>query len=181
MRVLGKPCEPIPHKLEAPAIDVVDAVAARPVVMEQPGRLEHSDVPRGGRPGVLEHLGDLAGHHRSALEVQRKQDPPTRRVGERREHRLVRIHPSLPLLSRSAPGHALIYLARRLSIVKVARCLPLCPLRFETGSSPNRPPRFAENLVTQTRRYRFATLSATTRTPELDASRKPPSRFAIRM
>src|ERR1700738_704664 len=75
--------------------------------MEQPGRLEHSDVPRCGWPRVLEHLGTLAGGHRPALEVQRKQDPPAGRVGERREHRLVRIHPSLPLLSRSASGHAL--------------------------------------------------------------------------
>src|SRR5713226_2962451 len=88
------------------------------VVMEQPCRLEHSDVPRCSRPGMLEHVGDLAGRHRSALEVQREQNPPARRVGERSEHRLVRIHPSLRLPSRLASRHAHTYLAHWLSIVQ---------------------------------------------------------------
>ena len=101
MRVLRKPLEPIPHQLESPAIDVVDAHTSPLFVIEQPGRLEHLDMPRRGRPGMFEHIGNLAGGHRSAFEVQRQHDPAPGRVSERGENRLVRVHPRLRLPLRS--------------------------------------------------------------------------------
>jgi len=58
--VLRKPREPIAHELEPAAIDVVDASAPLAAVTKQPRRLEHLDVPRGRRPGMLEHVGDLS-------------------------------------------------------------------------------------------------------------------------
>jgi hypothetical protein len=96
-RFLRKPREPIAHQLEAPAIEVVDARASPPFVMQQAGALKRLNVPGRRWPCMLEHAGDLAGGHRSALEVQRDQDPPAHRMRERREDRLVRIQPGLGL------------------------------------------------------------------------------------
>jgi hypothetical protein len=48
---------------------------------------------------MVEHAGDLAGSHRSALEVQCDQDPSAHPVSERREHGLIRILPRFRLLS----------------------------------------------------------------------------------
>ena len=93
-------------------IEVVDARAPLPVVTDQPSRLEPLDVPGRRRPGMLEHAGDLTGRHRSALEVQRNQDPAAYRVSERREHRLVCIQPRFRFLSRRAFRHLDIFSAQ---------------------------------------------------------------------
>src|SRR5215471_20163765 len=71
VRSLRKPGEPVPHQLKPASIEMVDAIAAVPLVMEQPGRFQHTDVARGGRPGLIEHLGDLTGCHRSKSEERR--------------------------------------------------------------------------------------------------------------
>jgi hypothetical protein len=102
LRVLGKPREPISHKLEPAAIEPVDASAPVPIVMYQSSRLQHLDVPGRRRPGMLEHSGNVTSRHRSALEVQRHQDPSAHWMGERREHSLVRIQPCFPFLPRHA-------------------------------------------------------------------------------
>src|SRR5262249_20127797 len=83
------------------------------LVPEKPGRLEDLQVPRRRRPGLLEHTGYLAGGHRATLEVHRKQDATTHRVGKRREHCLV----GIPLIAAFLLRHS-CYLAQRLNIVK---------------------------------------------------------------
>ena len=69
MRFFEKPRKPIPNKFEAAPIDVVDAIAALLVVMEQASGLQQLYMPCGRRPGMLEDIGDFAGRHRSALEI----------------------------------------------------------------------------------------------------------------
>src|SRR5262249_27795653 len=98
VRALRKPREPIPHEFEASPINVIHAISPFLIVIEQSGRFEYPNVPSRGRPSMLKHVGDLAGGHRSTLEVQREQDPSADRMGERCKNRLVRVHPGLWLL-----------------------------------------------------------------------------------
>jgi hypothetical protein len=62
-------------------------------VLQQPGAFEDLQVSRRRRPGLLEHLGNLTGRHRPAVEINRDQDLPADRVRQRREHCLVRVLP----------------------------------------------------------------------------------------
>jgi hypothetical protein len=95
-------------------INPVQPCPSLPLVPEKSGQFEDLKVPRGRWPCVLEHVGYLAGRHRTALEVHRQQDPATHRMGQRREYRLVRIQP----LARFFFGHD-CNLAQRLNIVKL--------------------------------------------------------------
>jgi hypothetical protein len=56
--------------------------------MDEPGRFEPLQVPRGRRPRVAEPIGELAGGHRAAAGVQRHQDVAAMFVGEGTEDRL---------------------------------------------------------------------------------------------
>ena len=94
-------------------INLVAPHPSLPLVPEKPGRLEDLQVPRRRRPGLLEHTRYLAGGHRAALEVHRKQDATTHGVGERREHCLVGILLIATFLLRHS-----CYLAQRLNIGK---------------------------------------------------------------
>ena len=94
-------------------INLVAPHPSLPLVAEKAGPLEDLQVPRRRRPGLLEHTNYLAGGHRAALEVHRKQDATTHRVGERREHGLV----GIPLIATFLQRHS-YYLAQALNIVK---------------------------------------------------------------
>src|SRR5262245_19301840 len=79
------------------------------VLLDQASRLEHLDVSGGRRPSVREHAGNLTRRHRSALEMQRDQDPPAHRMRERGEHSLVGVHPRLRHPRRTLPCHRQIF------------------------------------------------------------------------
>src|SRR4051794_40574709 len=105
-------CEPVGDELEALALEVIDAQAALRFVRQQPGPLEHLQMPGSGLPGMREHRRDLPGGHRSAVEVDREEDSPSRRMRQRREHQLVGIQPRLRFPLR----HARLYSATRLNV-----------------------------------------------------------------
>ncbi len=60
-------------------------------VFQQPGRFEHLQVPGGRGPRMLEHVGDLASGHCSAVEMHRHEYSSACRMGECRKHRLVSV------------------------------------------------------------------------------------------
>ena len=105
VRVPRKPREPIAHELESTTIEMVSARTPLPLVIQQASRLEPLDVPRRGRPGMIEHAGDLTRRHRSALEVHCDQDPSAHWMGKRREHGLVRVECRLRRLPRRTLRH----------------------------------------------------------------------------
>jgi len=68
---------------------MVEAGAAAAFVADDAGGLEDLEMARGGRPGVAEETGDLAGAHLAPGEIQTDQDSAARGVGERREDGVV--------------------------------------------------------------------------------------------
>jgi hypothetical protein len=90
---------------EAAPIEVVDACTSVSFVMKYSRSLECLDMPGRRRPGMIEYGGDLAGRHRPAVEVQRDENSPARRVRERHEDHLVCIQGRFGLLPRRAFRH----------------------------------------------------------------------------
>ena len=91
--------EPFLHQLEPFGLDPINTAAALPLVTEKTCRLQNLQVARGCRPGLLEDCGNPAGRHGTAIEVDRQQDAPPRRMGQRAEDQFVRIDAFLECLA----------------------------------------------------------------------------------
>src|SRR6185436_3611327 len=81
--------EPVLHQLQPLSLDSIHPHPPLLLHAEQTRRLEHLQMPGRRLPRVREHRRDLPGGHRPAVEIDRQQDLPPRRMRERGENGLV--------------------------------------------------------------------------------------------
>lgn len=77
-----EPTEPLADEREPSLVHGVYAGSAAPLVMHEPGVLEHAQVPRRRGPLVRKASGDLTGGG-GAAEVDRQKDLSPRRMRQR--------------------------------------------------------------------------------------------------
>jgi len=86
-----EPAEPFRYETQPFPTEPVHAVSPLLFLTEQPRRLEHSQVARGGWPSVGEATRKLARGRRPAAKVKREEDLPTGWVRERLDHLVERL------------------------------------------------------------------------------------------